>query len=151
MAVIEIIIPGEPTPKGRPRIGINRGTGRAVAFTPAKTVNAEATIAFFASQAMAGRAPFDGPISMEVTAYRAKGMPGKASAKPGTKSRTDFDRAEAGFICPTSKPDADNYLKTAQDALNGVVFADDAQVIDAIVRKRYSARPRLVIVVIVQE
>ena len=40
----------------------------------------------------------------------------------------------------------DNYSKTAQDALNGIVFEDDAQICELVSRKRYG-EPRLVITI----
>lgn len=55
------------------------------------------------------------------------------------KRRAD---ALAGRVAPTGKPDVDNLLKTV-DALNGVVWADDAQVADARVRKVFSEKPAL--------
>ena len=38
---------------------------------------------------------------------------------------------------PAKKPDADNILKAVCDALNGFAWKDDAQVIEAHVRKVY--------------
>lgn len=43
----------------------------------------------------------------------------------------------AGTPCPV-KPDADNFLKQL-DALNGVAWKDDAQIVDARVRKVWAA------------
>lgn len=142
---ISFTVPGEPIAKGRPRITTVGGHARA--FTPAKTVKAESTIALFASQAMAGRLLLEGPLVLEVTAYRSKGMPGKADARMGSKTRAQWDAAEEGLIAPVSKPDADNYLKAVCDALNGVVFIDDAQLVDVVARKRFSSQPRLEVVV----
>jgi len=48
-----------------------------------------------------------------------------------------------GRVLPTSKPDGDNNLKLVQDALNEIVWRDDAQVVDARVIKRYAAEPAL--------
>lgn len=141
--MLTIVVPGEPTAKGRPRIGINPGTGRAQAFTPSKTRQAEGEIKYFAMRAMHGRDIISGPVSLVVIAYRSKGMPGNADAKPGTKSRAQWDAANEGRIAPVSKPDGDNYLKAAQDACNGIVWKDDAQVVDCTIRKRFSDRPRL--------
>ena len=42
----------------------------------------------------------------------------------------------------TARPDADNYLK-AIDAFNGIVWRDDAQVVDARVVKVRSGQPRI--------
>lgn len=52
---------------------------------------------------------------------------------------TPLRRAEllAGTPCPV-RPDADNYLKQL-DALNGVAWKDDAQIVDARVRKVWAA------------
>lgn len=48
---------------------------------------------------------------------------------------------------PDSKPDLDNLTKLVCDALNGIVWMDDAQVTDCIVKKRYDVTPRTEIVV----
>jgi Holliday junction resolvase RusA-like endonuclease len=37
----------------------------------------------------------------------------------------------------------DNYLKGVKDALKGVIWKDDSQVVEVFARKRYSARPRI--------
>ena len=39
---------------------------------------------------------------------------------------------------PTSVPDTDNVLKAVSDAMNGIVYRDDSQVVNAVVWKRYS-------------
>ena len=39
---------------------------------------------------------------------------------------------------PYRKPDLDNFLKLLLDALNGLVFADDAQITTMIVKKRWT-------------
>ena len=43
-----------------------------------------------------------------------------------------------GDILPTKKPDADNILKIIADALNGIAYADDKQVVTAEVQKLYA-------------
>ena len=43
-----------------------------------------------------------------------------------------------GILKPAKKPDADNILKLGLDALNGVAYADDKQVIEVRCRKFYS-------------
>lgn len=60
-------------------------------------------------------------------------------AKP--KSR---DRARP---LPDSKPDLDNMEKLVLDALNGIVWNDDAQITDVVKKKRYDVTPRTEIVV----
>ena len=48
-------------------------------------------------------------------------------------------------IRPVTKPDTDNILKIVKDALNGVLWKDDAQVVSDKVEKFYSQELRLVI------
>jgi len=51
-------------------------------------------------------------------------------------------------ILPTKRPDFDNLAYLVTNALKEVVYKDDSQVTDCIIRKRYSDRPRTVIKVI---
>jgi len=44
-----------------------------------------------------------------------------------------------------TKPDEDNVNKAVKDALNGLIYKDDAQVVDFRVVKRYAAEPATVI------
>lgn len=83
---------------------------------------------------MQGRAPYDGPVVLRACAYMAM---------PKSFSQRKRIAAEAGDLVPAKKPDADNFLKLLGDGLNQVVWRDDAQVVTAIIHKRYSLRPRL--------
>ena len=51
------------------------------------------------------------------------------------------------MIRPTTKPDNDNILKIVADSLNQIAYKDDAQVVDAQIRKFYSRRPRVAVVI----
>jgi Holliday junction resolvase RusA-like endonuclease len=130
MLTIHFHVPGQPVGKGRPRIGMVAGHARM--FTPEKTVSYESTVALFAAQAMAGRPLLTGPVNLQMRVDFA--IPASWSMK---KQRA----AEAGQILPAVKPDADNVAKAICDAINGVVWKDDVQVVDLTVRKRYSMVP----------
>lgn len=82
----------------------------------------------------APEALLEGPLGMVLHVYRTI---------PKSFSKKKASAAEAGEIRPTSKPDADNYLKGVKDALKGVIWRDDSQVVEVLVTKRYSARPRI--------
>lgn len=129
-------VAGAPRGKGRPRAAV-RG-GHAHIYTDAKTRSEEAVIRDMAQQVMDHRPPYDGPVLLTMTAFRP--IPAAFSAKKRIQ-------AETGELVPTTKPDADNYLKVC-DALNGIVWRDDSQVVTAIIHKRYSERPRLQIEVV---
>nr|DAF60640.1 MAG TPA: Endodeoxyribonuclease RusA [Podoviridae sp. ctwJH20] len=51
-------------------------------------------------------------------------------------------RAMDGLEIP-GKPDLDNVAKGVLDAMNGVVYVDDTQVVRLVVQKQYSLEPRL--------
>jgi Holliday junction resolvase RusA-like endonuclease len=136
--VISITLPGAPIAKGRARSRIvypRKGTPFISFYTPAETVSYERALARVGKTAMRARAPLDGALKVTVTAY----MPA-----PPSWSGVKRAKAMAGEIRPSVKPDADNVLKTL-DALNGIVWIDDAQIVDAQIIKTYSASPRLVI------
>jgi Holliday junction resolvase RusA-like endonuclease len=48
---------------------------------------------------------------------------------------------------PIVKPDLDNLLKAVKDALKGIVWVDDSQVVELEATKRYSDRPGVLIIV----
>ncbi len=50
--------------------------------------------------------------------------------------------AEAGILLPLSKPDFDDYVKLLCDAINSILFVDDAQIVVGVVNKYYSFTPR---------
>lgn len=124
--VIEML--GEPKGKGRPRFSRKNG----VAYTPAATRSHENALAIMAAQAMRGRVPLQGPLAVTVVA---------CCPVPRSWSGVQQKRALAHAIRPTTRPDADNLVKML-DALNRIVWRDDAQIVHLEVSKHYSDRPR---------
>ncbi len=132
---ITLVIPGLPKAKGRPRIGL-RGNGRPVAFTPAETRTREGVVAALAMAAMAGRAALIGPVEVTVEAV----MP-----IPVSKSKAWKEDALKGRVFPAGRPDLDNLVKLVSDALNGIVWGDDAQIVFLLARKLYGVTPRTIV------
>jgi Holliday junction resolvase RusA-like endonuclease len=130
---VEIRLDGDPVAKGRPRF--DRRTGRA--YTPEKTARFEDRLAWAAQVAMKGRPLLEGALAIDFRIFLA--VPASWSVKKRATALADG-------IYPISRPDFDNYSKTV-DALNRIVWNDDAQVVTAMVRKRYSDRPRVEIFV----
>ena len=124
MSSIVFVIPGVARGKQRPRA---TRTGRV--YTPAQTVNQEAYIKMLAATAMRGFAPFVGPLIATFSIYVA--IP---------KSYTKHQRKliDEGKLWPTAKPDIDNVVKLLCDAMNGVVYGDDKQIVDLLVSKQYA-------------
>ena len=127
---------GDPVAKGRARMAFNGH--HAVAYTPAKTRKYEAALQYAAREVMNGRLRFLGAVEVDIIA---------SLPVPQSWSKKKREQALAGNLSPTSRPDVDNYAKSAIDALNAVVFNDDAQVAKLTVQKRYSQTPGLRITV----
>jgi Holliday junction resolvase RusA-like endonuclease len=124
-------VPGQPVAKGRPIAG--RGfNGHTTLRTPEKTVAYESLVSLVAQQAMGSRPPFAGPIHLVVEILLAI---------PTSWSKRRQAMAEAGLICATKTPDADNVLKAIQDGMNGIVWVDDAQAVEYRISKKYGTSP----------
>lgn len=127
--LLRIFIPGKVSGKGRPRFARMGNFVRA--YTPKETENAEGIIRTMAMQQLAGRPPSTAPIYLQVVAML---MP--PQSWPNWKRVAAFD----GNIEATTKPDLDNIMKLVKDALNKVVWADDAQVVICHASKGYGVR-----------
>jgi Holliday junction resolvase RusA-like endonuclease len=133
MDPITISLPGPPHGKGRPRFAPG---GRV--YTDQKTQAYEQALAWQAKKEMAGKTPFEGPISVSVGAF---------IAIPESWSEKKKQAAIRGEIKAVCVPDADNLIKSALDGLNGIVFKDDRQVIEVMAIKKFSVQPSLVVTV----
>jgi len=132
-AQITVTIAGPAVAKGRPRV-----TRKGFVYTPAATRKYEAYGRLAAQEAMVDRAPLAVPVKAEITVDLP--VPASWSAKRQAA-------ALAGYIRPTSRPDTDNYVKAALDAINGIVVADDCLVVELAAEKKYARTPQLRIVV----
>lgn len=135
MEPLHITIPGEMRGKGRPKFSTRGGFARA--YTDAKTVSAENWVKTCAVEQV-GNPVLEGPLSVSVAI--SVGVPVSWSKKKRAA-------ALAGEIRPTGKPDFDNTSKLICDALNGIVWKDDAQITDARFSKRYAETPETAVMV----
>lgn len=121
---------GLPRGKGRPRATVRGGFARV--YSDPKTRKYERSIGTIAMAAMVGRPPLQGPLSVSLR-FRM----------PIPKSETKAVRAAmaAGEVAHVGRPDLDNMVKAIFDGLNGVVFADDAQIVRSFSTKVYSDKP----------
>lgn len=128
----KITVEGQPQGKLRARHGKSR-SGAPVTYTPEKTRVYEQLIAL-SYKAQGGQHYGDKYVRLHVLAYY--GIP---------KSYTKKQQQEAreGTLRPSVKPDADNVIKAVADALNGVAYNDDTQVVEVFCIKFYSDRPRI--------
>jgi Holliday junction resolvase RusA-like endonuclease len=131
---VTIVLLGEPVAWARARLGL-----RGIPFTPKHQRNNAATLRLAAQEAMDGRVPLDCAVRVDLSAE---------FSIPSSWSRKKQAAALTGVIRPTKRPDLSNVIKQVEDAFNGVVFRDDALIVEyGLLRKVYSTSPKLVVTV----
>jgi Holliday junction resolvase RusA-like endonuclease len=125
-----VTVPGKPTGKGRPRF-----TRKGRVFTPEATVSAENWVQACAYEQV-GQPLLDGPLEVEVSAV---------FEIPASWAFVKQAEALAGSVLPTGKPDLDNIAKLYTDAMNGILWRDDASIVRMGLRKRYGGVPGVVV------
>ena len=110
----------EPIGKGRPRF-----TRTGHAFTPAKTRKTEDQIKQLVSDAYRFE-PYAGPVT---ASYRLVFKRPKSNKTPEHIQR----------------PDADNCSKLVQDAMNGIVYRDDCQIVAFDVSKEWGEESFMIV------
>lgn len=129
-------------PVGQPRPRAFAKAGRARVYNPATAEAWKGAIAL-AVKPHLPELPFEGPVQLTIyhTMPRPKGH--FRTGKHAGELRGDAPRKHA------SKPDLDNLLKAAMDALTTVgVWRDDDQVFMCNVTKFYGDRPGATIIII---
>lgn len=131
--------PIEPIEQARPR-ATRFGKGVRL-YDPEKVKRYKQELGDWAREEVAkgdSKFPLDGPLKVTINFYR-----------PIQKSLSKKERSRrlSGAHRPTVKPDVDNYVKSTLDALNGVLWADDAQIVELQAAKLYSEHPHLVVVI----
>jgi Holliday junction resolvase RusA-like endonuclease len=106
----------EPQPKLRPKF--SRRGASVVAYTPAKTRSYEALLKALSLKHRPEKL-IEGPIDLRLVFFL-------------TKPKTSKNRL------PIVRPDLDNYIKAVKDALNGVFWKDDSQIVFIEATKMYS-------------
>lgn len=112
--------------------------GRAHVYTPRGTVNYEALVAMTGRAAMGADRLIDGGVDISIVI----GL----RPPPSASSRVKSEMLQ-GRLLPTKRPDVDNVAKAIVDALNGIVFRDDRNIIKLVVEKRYAPEDGVEVVV----
>lgn len=134
---VKFTIPGQPVGKGRPKF--STVCGHVNTYTPAKTANYEALVKY-GYQIQCRGFKFEKKVPLDVRIIAYFGIPTSVSKKKAKMMREHVIR-------PVAKPDTDNVAKVLLDALNGIAYYDDAQIVDMQVRKFYDENPRVVVTI----
>jgi Holliday junction resolvase RusA-like endonuclease len=127
---------GEPVGKGRPRFA-KRGNFVST-YTPQKTKTYEDEIRLMAKAAMGASEALETPVTVAI--YIRVGIPASFSKQKRKDALANIER-------PTKKPDIDNIAKCFLDAMNGIVYLDDKQVVSLHITKVYAETPAVEVMV----
>lgn len=134
--IVTFIVPGIPVPKARPRF---RRIGNFVStYTAAKTKTYEDQVRDCARAAMGSSSPLETPVAV----YCYISVP-----IPASYSKKRFKDCLSGIEKPIKRPDADNTFKSISDAMNGIVYKDDGQIVIIHITKVYSTDPKVEVMV----
>lgn len=131
-------VAGEPVAQARPRVVRTKKGVRGI--DPAKSKNYKAWVkccalnAFRKLETKETKKLLESPLKVKLFIYRS--IPTSDSKKLKTQKQNND-------VLPTVKPDIDNVFKAVTDALNGIIWQDDRQIVNAEIAKRYSSIPRV--------
>lgn len=144
---VHFTVYGAAQPAGSKKGFVNRKTGRVIITDDAKrsrpwksevTAAAIDAMTFHGDEGTSGLLPpLDGPLLLELTFWvsRPKGH-------YGTGRNADKVKPGAPWA-PTVKPDLLKLARAVEDALTGVVYRDDAQIVTETLQKAYTTgQPR---------
>lgn len=127
LPVVEFHVRGVAAPQGSKRY---LGPGRAVESSK-RLPTWRADVRDAATAAMLDRAPYDGPVIVELTFM---------SERPKSHYRTGRNGhllRDGSPDVPVGAPDVDKLARAMLDAMSKIVYLDDKQVVELNARKRY--------------
>ena len=129
--MITFVVYGEPQGKGRPKF-----TQTGHAYTPERTRAYEVAVIAAFRRGFPKRTKWEKGVPLCVRIKAVYGI-------PRSDSKAKREQKLTGAVRPTKKPDADNVGKIILDALNGIAWQDDAQIVDLRTVKIYGEVPRV--------
>jgi Holliday junction resolvase RusA-like endonuclease len=134
--VIAFTVIGEAAPAGSKRAFRNPHSGRIMVTDASKGSKPwKARVAATAVEHFEGEL-LDGPLVLELSFFRPRP---KTHYGSGRNSAVVKPSAPS---YPATRPDVLKLARGVEDALTGVVWRDDAQIVDEVLRKRYGSPAR---------
>lgn len=125
---MQFVVEGKPQGKARARTFYDKRANRMRSITPEQTKSYEDLIRW-SYKAAGGEYLAEKTLQVDIRAFYPI---------PQSFSRAKRNAAENGELRPITKPDCDNIIKVILDALNGVAYYDDKQVICVSCNKYYA-------------
>ena len=127
--MIDFYVMGTPVAMPRPRV-VRTPSGKTRTYNSSKSSTYKKMIKIHAKNAMnkAHESMTEQPLKMELT-FLFK--------PPKSYSKKKLLAVTKGELRYTKLPDADNLAKTVMDGLNRVLYKDDSQIVELVVKKEY--------------
>jgi Holliday junction resolvase RusA-like endonuclease len=106
------VVPVPPVPKERPRVFMPKGAKFPIATTPPKTREFERIVKLYAQSAVSSNAAWQAFVA--------------------SHPRGRLYRLHMHFVINADRGDLENYAKAIGDAMNGIAYADDRQIHQAL-------------------
>lgn len=123
---LNFVVPIKPVPQARPRFFVRKSKGFVGAYDPKHCKAFKEIVAWHAKMAM--------------QRYNLK----ETTKEPVIISMIFGMGKNGKELYHTKKPDIDNLAKAVTDALKGIVYADDCQIVEAHIWKQYG-EPEIVV------
>lgn len=129
MKIVSFTIPGPPKGKARAR---TLKTGHS--YTPADTVQYQNLVKLVFRERVDNWVSWEGEVELTIWAY---------FPIPKATSKRKQILMLGGQMRPKVRPDVDNIAKIIMDALNGIAYRDDSQIVNAHIYKQYGDVPKV--------
>jgi Holliday junction resolvase RusA-like endonuclease len=129
---IGFFVPGIPVPGGSKRGFVVKGKAVLVDTSGRRGKNWRVSVQAAAQTAYDGGEPLRGPLRLEVTF---------SMRRPKAHYRTNGRLKDSAPLWALVRPDATKLLRALEDALTGILWVDDAQIVKQHVEKIYGPRP----------
>lgn len=141
--IFEVVVYGKPQPAGSKK-GFSRKNSTFTQIVDAnpKAKDYKASVSQAAGEKMKAKGIplFEGPLFVEFRFYLVR-------PKGHWNSKGELNAAGRRKLMPTSKPDVLKLARGVEDALSGVVYRDDNQIVREVLSKTYGSPTRVEIIV----
>jgi crossover junction endodeoxyribonuclease RusA len=133
LRAFELVVPGTPEPGGSKR---HVGNGRIVDANP-KVNQWRQLVGYHALHQRNNRPLLEGPLQLTVRFYLARPKNHYGTGRNIAKIRPSAP------AYPTTRPDTTKLIRAVEDAMTGVLYHDDAQIVRQSAIRLYGDPPRV--------
>jgi Holliday junction resolvase RusA-like endonuclease len=130
--VIAFTVHGKAEPAGSKTTGVSNRGQRYVRDSNPASKEWKRLVSQVAGETMNGQPLLEGPLALTVEFFRPR--PASHFGKRGL--------LPSAPVFPTTAPDATKLVRAVEDAMQGVVYRNDAQIVSQVARKQYGEAAR---------